>query len=90
VTECLHFGKPMVVLPLFWDQYDNAQRMDELGYGVRLPTFEFEDAQLGRAIDGLLADDELAGRLKALSARLHDNSGTERAADCVESACRQG
>src|SRR4051794_32385473 len=41
VTECLHFGKPMVLLPLFWDQYDNAQRMDELGLGVRLPTLQF-------------------------------------------------
>ena len=66
-TECFFFGKPMLVLPLFWDQYDNAQRMDELGLGVRLPTFEFEDAQLGEAIERLLADEALAGRLKEIS-----------------------
>ena len=44
ITESLHFGKPMIVLPLFWDQYDNAQRMDELGFGVRLETYAFTDA----------------------------------------------
>jgi MGT family glycosyltransferase len=86
VTECLHFGKPMVLLPLFWDQYDNAQRMDELGLGVRLPTFEFEDAQLGEAIERLRGDDGVAERLGAISDRLQANPGTERAADCIESA----
>jgi len=85
VTECLHSGKPMVLLPLFWDQYDNAQRMDELGLGVRLPTFEFEDAQLGEAIGQLTGDGALTSRLKEIAKRLQDNPGTERAADCIES-----
>ena len=65
VTETLHFGKPLIVLPLFWDQYENAQRIDELGFGVRLDTYKFADDELTGAVDRLLADTELrapAGR----------------------------
>jgi MGT family glycosyltransferase len=85
VTECLHFGVPMVLLPLFWDQYDNSQRIDETGYGARLATYEHEPDQLTGAIDRLLADRELAGRLAATSKRLRAARGTERAADLIES-----
>jgi UDP:flavonoid glycosyltransferase YjiC (YdhE family) len=87
VTECFHFGKPMVVLPLFWDQHDNAQRMDELGLGVRLPTFEFEDAQLGEALERLMGDDALTARLGEIGSRLQANPGTEKAAECLDSVC---
>jgi UDP:flavonoid glycosyltransferase YjiC (YdhE family) len=52
---------------------------------VRLPTFEFEDAQLGEAVDRLVADEALARRLKEISKQLQANPGTERAADCIES-----
>ncbi|HEY3524467.1 MAG TPA: nucleotide disphospho-sugar-binding domain-containing protein, partial [Candidatus Limnocylindrales bacterium] len=83
-TEALHFGRPMVVLPLFWDQYDNAQRIDELGLGVRLDTYAFEDAELPAAIDRLLADARLRDRLDRLSARLQASPGTVRAADLIE------
>ena len=85
VTECLHFGKPMVVLPLFWDQYDNAQRIDETGFGVRLATYAHEPSELRAAIERLLDDRALAAHLDAVSRRLRAEPGTERAADLIES-----
>ena len=88
VTESLHFGKPMVVLPLFWDQYDNAQRMHELGYGVRLATYDFSDDELIGAVDGLLADETLRSSLDALGERIRDARGVSHAADLIEAVGR--
>jgi UDP:flavonoid glycosyltransferase YjiC (YdhE family) len=82
LTESIHFGKPMIVLPLFWDQHDNAQRVAECGFGVRLPSYEFEDAQLRDSIERLLASRDL--RLGEASARLHGQPGTVKAADLIE------
>ena len=83
-TECFHFGKPMIALPLFWDQYSNAQRVHETGFGVRLATYEFDEAELAAAIDGLLADADLRRRMAAVAARLQASPGTVRAADLIE------
>ena len=88
VTESLHFGKPMIVLPLFWDQYDNAERMQELGYGVRLATYDFADEELTGAVDGLLADEALRSDLGVLGERIRDLKGTRRAADLIEDVGR--
>ena len=65
VTEAFHHGKPMIVLPLFWDQVDNAQRVDETGFGRRLADLRLRDEELTGAIDALL-------RIGALAARLAD------------------
>jgi len=90
VTESFHHGKPMIVLPLFWDQVDNAQRVDETGFGKRLSTYRFDDAELTGAIDRLLGDSALAARLAAMSARIKSTSGTVRAADLIEQVARAG
>jgi MGT family glycosyltransferase len=89
-TESLHFGKPMVVLPIFWDQHDNAQRIDETGFGIRLPTYTFGDGDLSAAIDRLLADNDLAARLADTSKRLQASPGNERAADLIEKLAVSG
>ena len=90
VTEAFHHGKPMIALPLFWDQVDNAQRVDETGFGRRLATYGFRDEELTDAIDELLADRALAGRLAAMSKRIKAGSGTVRAADLIERLARTG
>jgi MGT family glycosyltransferase len=90
VTEALHHGKPMVLLPLFWDQVDNAQRIDETGLGARLPAYAFEDAELLGAIDRLLADRALADRLARMAARRRDDPGTVKAAGLIERLAQTG
>jgi MGT family glycosyltransferase len=88
-TEAMHFGKPMIVLPLFWDQHDNAQRVHETGFGVRLDTYRYPDDELGDALSGLLDDQPLRSRLAVAGARIRADGGVARAADLVERAGRQ-
>ena len=88
-SESFTFGKPLVVLPLFWDQYDNAQRADETGFGVRLQTYAFSDGELTSAVERLLADEPLRGRMARIAARLQADPGTERAADLIERVARE-
>lgn len=84
VTETLHFGKPLIVLPLFWDQYENAQRIDEIGFGIRLPTYAFGDFELTDAVERLLADGELRDRLSDIGEAIRARDGLRIGADVIE------
>ena len=83
-TEALHFGKPMVVLPLFWDQYDNAQRVHEQGFGIRLDPYRFTPEELQGAVQALLGDAALRERIAAVGADIRSRAGVAAAADVIE------
>jgi MGT family glycosyltransferase len=87
-TEALHFGRPMILLPLFWDQYDNAQRMHELGLGVRLPTYTFTDAELDAALATVL-DPGLQSTLAAVGEAIRARHGLRHGADVIEAVARR-
>ncbi|MEY2634865.1 MAG: hypothetical protein RIS75_805 [Actinomycetota bacterium] len=88
VTEALHFGKPMILLPLFWDQYDNAQRMDEVGFGVRLATYAFTDEEMHAALEKLLGDSKLKETLEANAKVIQSRDGLAIGARVIEQAAR--
>ena len=84
------FGKPMIVLPIFWDQHDNAQRVDEAGYGVRLPTYTFDDDQLVGALSRVLSDRAMRAACETAGRRLRESPGTTVAAGLIEQLASTG
>jgi len=78
----------MIVLPLFWDQYDNAQRVDELGFGRRLSTYSMTDEEFLETVESLLADATVRRRMLTVGAAIRARNGLHRGADVIESVGR--
>ncbi|XP_027206131.2 NDP-glycosyltransferase YjiC-like [Dermatophagoides pteronyssinus] len=89
VTETFSFGKPMIVLPLFGDQYDNAQRITEKGYGNRMNGYLFKEGELCQMIDKMLDDKEMQQRCLAAAKRLSATNSKEKACEKIEQIVEQ-
>ena len=89
VTEAFSFGKPMIVLPLFGDQYDNAQRVHEKGYGIRLEPYNCTEHQLLEAIEKLLNDNRLRERLSDAANRISQSKSIIKASELIEKLVEQ-
>ena len=83
-TETFSVGKPMIIMPLFTDQFDNAQRIKEAGLGARLHPYEYKDEELIETIDKLLNDEQLHSRLISAAKRIHSIDKHEELADKIE------
>jgi UDP:flavonoid glycosyltransferase YjiC (YdhE family) len=56
----------------------------EHGYGVRLATYSFSDAELLAAVDRLLADSPLRARMADVGSAIRARDGLRRGADLIE------
>jgi len=82
-ARALAAGTPQLVLPLAWDQPDNAARVCRLGAGSSLGARHRSAAQLAEALAEQLKP-EAQARCRALSARFGDDEAFERAAVWLE------
>jgi len=85
VTEVFYFGKPMIVLPIFSDQFDNAQRIHEKGFGIRLDPYSCTEQELIEAIEKLLTNQSLNEKLKKISERIQKEDSISKLPHLIES-----
>lgn len=90
ITECLHYGVPMVVMPLFGDQYDNAQRVQDKNYGRRLDLTKFSGDKLMSHVNELLADQDIRKAVKNIGIKMRSTDALARAGELINTLAEKG
>lgn len=71
-------------MPMMGDQYDNAQRIEEKGYGIRLNTYRFTEEQLLNAVERLMHDEALKEKLQVAAKRIASSNSKVKACERIE------
>jgi UDP:flavonoid glycosyltransferase YjiC (YdhE family) len=87
-AAALEAACPQLILPLAWDQPDNAARVTRLGVGITLRSRQRTTGHMTRALARLLTS-EMRVRCVEISALAGDGNGLERAAGLVEGLARR-
>jgi UDP:flavonoid glycosyltransferase YjiC (YdhE family) len=83
-AAALSAGIPQLVLPLAWDQPDNAARVRALGAGTSLPPKRRSPEHMANAVSRLMTE-ETRRQCRALARRSHaEPDGLQAAANIVE------
>ena len=83
--QAMHAGRPMLVVPFSHDQPDNAQRVERMGIGKRIPRAKFSVSSAEAALRELLEDGRYAVNATEIARRLREEDGVAAACDRLES-----
>ncbi|XP_001359920.4 UDP-glucuronosyltransferase 2B15 [Drosophila pseudoobscura] len=70
--ESLYFGKPVLGLPVFYDQHMNVARARRVGFGLGLDLYNLNEEDLEEAIHKLLSEPSFAKASAQISERYRD------------------
>jgi rhamnosyltransferase subunit B len=83
-AQALRAGRPVLVIPHAYDQFNNAVRVAELGVGRMLARHRVTEARLAEELDHCATDAGLAARARALGERLGREDGAATAAAIID------
>ena len=87
-AQALAAGRPQLVMPMAFDQPDNAARLVRLGVARMLPPARFSGARVARQLAALLGSDVVADRCAELARRCDASDSIGRTCDLIEACVR--
>lgn len=87
--ECLRLGVPMVIAPGLNDQMGMAQRIDDLGAGLRISFARATPPVIADAVQQVLGETSFAAEARRLGDAGLARGGERRAADALEALAQQ-
>jgi rhamnosyltransferase subunit B len=90
LAQALAAGRPQLVVPVAFDQPDNARRAVALGVARSLPFASANAAALERELKALLDKPDLAGQARRIGEQISREDGARAAADALETAAEAG
>jgi hypothetical protein len=85
LAQGLRSGVPQIAAPVFFDQFDNAKRLEALGVGRTLSAHDFCASGLAPLLEELTQSQAVRHRCRQIQARLEGPNPADTVCDLVES-----
>jgi len=85
-SQALAAGVPQLIMPMGFDQFDNAARVERLGVGRSLPPRRFRTMEVAGTLRDLLDDDAVGARCREIATRLAGHDALAACCDEIETA----
>ncbi|XP_074593537.1 NDP-glycosyltransferase YjiC-like [Brevipalpus obovatus] len=82
--EALYYACPIIVIPYFLDQLDNAQRIEDKGLGRRVDIGNTGESELLKIIEDTLTNTEVHEKIRKVSENMRSSTNREIAAKMIE------
>jgi len=83
-------GRPMLIMPCAWDQWDNAERAARLGICRTISRRHYTPTRVAAELHRLLDDPAYVRRAAEIGEQVRQEDGVQTACDALEKMLRTG